>query len=135
MKQEKQEKQSVCGHSACRQNWIDTGEVECIAKDPRPIFLLSGGHLSRTVGPDWASPKNYVGTTGHVCPSVGALNSEMLAALKNVERLARSLRKQIEERPKRATIGRQWLAEELNKIEMILDAGKYNAERAQKGGK
>ena len=23
-----------CGHSACRQNWIDTGEQECVRRDP-----------------------------------------------------------------------------------------------------
>lgn len=27
--------QPPCGHSACRQHWIDTGSASCVAEDPR----------------------------------------------------------------------------------------------------
>ena len=39
----------ACGHSACRQNWIDTGETECVERIERRPEELSRKELVQMV--------------------------------------------------------------------------------------
>lgn len=43
---------------------LEEEPIEEKQRDERPLFLLNGGHVSRSVGADWANAGNYVGRLG-----------------------------------------------------------------------
>ena len=67
-----------CGHSACRQNWIDTGEVECVADESHTGAAttksekapIGQGRAHSSLALDDDGPRSGMGA---VCWAVGAI--------------------------------------------------------------